>query len=340
MIIAFTRQLYILLKAGIPLLKALQIIHLQLPEGRFKDNIETVIQDIQEGKSFSESLANSPRYFSLFFVNMIKAAEISGNMTGILKDLSQHFIQQRRITRQVQSAIMYPALVLIIAVVILAVLLMYVVPVFVKIFEGLGGSLPPTTLFLITLSKFTAHWGWIFIFTIVTICISIRFASKRSAVVRRIINIIVWRLPLFGRILKLMALASFCRTLGKLLSSGITLIKGLEVLIETTPGVLMCTAIEDIKYHVEQGENLSSAMEETKVFPLTLVRMIQVGEESGKISELFLDASEDYEDEVSFAVSGMLSLLEPMLIVIMGGIVGFIVVALFFPIFTISELVK
>lgn len=340
MIISFTRQLYILIKAGIPLLKALQIICVQLPAGKFKQNLEGVVQDIQEGKSFSESLTNYPKYFSLFYVNMIKAAEVSGNLMDILKDLSQHLIQQRRITRQVQSAVMYPALVLIIAVVILIVLLMYVVPVFVKIFEGLGGSLPPTTLFLITLSRFLASWGWIFLITIVSIYGSISFAYHRIRYVRRIMNIIVWGLPLFGKLIRLMEIGSFCRTLGKLLSSGITLVKALDVLIETTQGVLLCEAMEDIKVNVEQGQTLSGAMEEAKVFPLTLVKMIQVGEESGKIADLFLDAAEDYEDEISFAVTGMLSLLEPVLIVIMGGIVGFIVVALFFPIFTISELVK
>lgn len=340
MVISFTRQLYILIKAGIPLLKALQIICLQLPPGKFKNNVEVIIQNIQEGKSLSESLQNSPKFFSLFFINMIKAAEVSGNLTGILKELSTHFIQQRRITRQVQAAFMYPILVLVIAITILIFLFMYVIPVFVRIFEDLGGTLPPTTLFLIGLSRFTVRWGWLFLTLLATIIAAITFLYCKSPYVRKLINIIVWHIPLFGKITRTLEIGRFCRTLGTLLSSGVTLAKCLDVLIETTPGVLLCESLGYIRSKVEQGESLSLSMEETGVFPLTLVKMIQVGEESGKITDIFLDAAQDYEDEVSFAVSGLLSLLEPVLIVVMGVIVGFIVVALFFPIFTISTLAR
>jgi type IV pilus assembly protein PilC len=340
MIVFFTRQLYILIKAGIPLLKALEIIYIQLPPGKFKRNIELIIQDVQEGKSFAESLGNATRFFSLFYINLIKAAEVSGNMAGILKELSLHLVQQRRITRQVQAALMYPILVLTIAILILAVLLIFVIPVFTRIFEELGGTLPPATLFLISLSKFTSHWWWIFVIILVTFFAAISLVSRKSERGSEIINACVWRIPLFGNIIKTMEIGRFCRTLGSMLFQGVTLVKGLDVLIETTPGVLLHKAIKDIRYKVEQGDTLSSIMEQARIFPLTLVKMIQVGEETGKIGELFLDAAADYEDEVTFALNGLLSLLEPLLILIMGGIVGFIVVALFFPIFTISSLVK
>ncbi len=339
-ITGFTRQLYILIKAGIPLLKTIQIISNQLPPGEFKRHIELVVEDIKEGKSFSESLSKSGRFFSLFYVNMIKAAEESGNLTGVLKELSQHLIKQRSITKQVQTALIYPIFVLIVAVFILAVLLMFVVPVFTRIFADLGGSMPPATLFLIGLSKFAVHWGWFFLILFITLCIAISFIYRKSLEGRKIINGVIWHLPLFGEIIKTTQIARFCRTLGILLSSGVTLIKGLDILIETTSTVLLRVALEDIRYRLEQGETLSTAMEETGVFPLTLVKMIQVGEESGKIVDLFLDAAEDYEEEVSFQISGLLSLLEPMLIIIMGAIVGFIVVALFFPILTLSSLIK
>jgi len=340
MVIAFTRQLYVLMKAGIPLLKGLQIVLAQLPPGKFKDSIEIIVQDIQEGKSFSESLSSAPKFFSQFYINMIKAAEVSGNLTGILKELSEHLIQQRKITRQVSAAIMYPVFVLVIAAVILIVLLMFVMPVFVRIFEDLGGSIPASTLFLINLSRFTVRWGWLFlILTFFSIIIFI-IAHRKSQAVKFITNIIIWRLPLFGHLIKTMEIGRLCRTLGTLLSSGVTLVKGLDVLLDTTTGVLLRNALGDIRLKVEQGKTLSGAMEETGVFPITLVKMIQVGEESGKIADLFIDAADDYEEEVSFSISGMLSLLEPLLIVAMGVVVGFIVVSLFFPIFTISGLVR
>jgi len=339
MIIPFTRQLYTLIKTGIPLLKALEIISAQLPSGKFKAGINTIIHDIQEGKSFSEALSASPRYFSLFYINMIKAAEVSGNLTGILKELSQHLVNSRRITRQVQAAFAYPILLLLISALILIGLLMFVLPVFMRIFQDLGGSLPPTTLFLIWLSKFTIRWGWLFLvmgmLATGTLIVLYRRTNAKYA-----INAFIWRIPLFGTVSKTMDIGRFCRTLGTLLSSGVTLVKTMEVLYDTTSSVLLQSALEDIRYKVEQGKSLSGAMEETGIFPLTLVRMIQVGEETGKIGDLFLEVAGDYEEEVTFIVTGLLSLLEPVLIVIMGGIVGFIVVSLFFPIFTLSGLVK
>jgi len=339
MVIPFTRQLYILIKTGIPLLKALQITSAQLPPGRFKTDIETIIYDIQEGKSFSEALSTTPRFFSLFYINMIKAAEVSGNLTGILKELSGHLVNSRRIARQVQAAFMYPILLLLISGAILIGLLTFVLPVFIRIFRDLGGNLPATTLLLIWLSNFTIRWGWLFLVAVLFLG-GIIFILSRRTYAKYIINAFVWRIPLFGRVTKTMDIGRFCRTLGSLLSSGVTLIRSMEVLYETTSSALLQNALEDIRYKIEQGKSLSGAMEETGVFPLTLVRMIQVGEESGKIADLFLDAAGDYEEEVTFIITGLLSLLEPVLIVIMGGIVGFIVVSLFFPIFTLSSLVK
>ncbi|MCG8431338.1 MAG: type II secretion system F family protein [Candidatus Omnitrophica bacterium] len=338
MVITFTRQLYVLLKAGIPLLRALQILNDQLTGGRFHQDIDGVIQTVQEGRSFSEALSQS-RYFSDFYVNMVKGAEVSGNMTGVFKELSEHLVRQQRITRQVQSAFMYPLLVMIMAGTIVTVLLLFVVPIFVRVFEDLGGTLPPATIFLINLSRFAVQWGWLVLAGMVMLVIGLILVSRRETG-RYYINKLLWRIPVLGKLLKLVHLGRFCRTLGTLLSSGVPLIKALDVLEETTLSVILRRAIADIRSQLESGTALSSAMEETGVFPLTLVRMIQVGEESGKITDLFLDTAQDYEEEVSYAVSGFLSLLEPVLIIIMGAIVGFIVVALFFPIFSMGTLLK
>lgn len=339
MVATFTRQLYSLMKAGIPLLRSLQIVHTQQSPGKFKSQLEMIIQSVQEGKSFSESLSYFPKEFSLFYVNMIKAAEASGNLTGILKQVSEYLMQVKRITKQIQTALMYPLFVLIIAVAILTALTIFVFPVFMKIFEDLGGELPPITLFLIKMDKFILRWGWLFILAGIILAAAAFFFSKKPTGAR-IMNNLRWHLPLFGKIIKLIEIGRFCRTIGTLLSSGVTLIKSLDVLIETTPTVLLREAIEDIRFKVEGGQNLSGAMEETGIFPLVLVKTISVGEETGKIAELFLDTAEDFEADASFSVTGLLSLLEPFLIVVMGGIVGFIVISLFFPIITMTSLVK
>lgn len=334
-VIDFTKQLYALIKAGIPLLKALQILSVQLPEGKFKGKIDDVIQQIQEGKNLSEALA-STKEFSTFYIDMIKAAEISGNMVGVLKELTSHFNQVRRITQQIRAALMYPIFVLSTAIIILTVLMIFVLPVFFKIFEDLGVGLPPVTLFLISLSKFMVRWSWLALVLGILFSIGVVLFSRRPEG-SRIINRFKWGIPLFGKIMRMTEIGRFCRTLGTLLSSGVALMKSLEALVDTTPTILLREAIAKIKDEVEAGENLSSAMEGTEVFPITLVRMVQVGEESGKFAEILLDVAQELEEEAYFRISGLLSLLEPAMIVAMGGIVGFIVISLFLPIFTMGS---
>lgn len=338
MVIAFTRQFFTLIKAGIPLLKALQIVSAQLPQSRFREDIEVIAARIQEGMSLSDALSSS-RFFSRFYVNMIKAAEVSGNMTGVLRELSAHMIRQQRIRRQVQAALMYPLLVLLMAGAIVTVLLLFVVPIFVKVFEDMGGILPPATVFLINASRFAVRWGWLAAVCAFICVLAVMILSRRERG-RFIINKVIWRIPVIGHLAKLVHVGRFCRTIGTLLSSGVTLMKAIDVAGDTSLSEIITRALSHIRSRVEEGASLSLAMEETGSFPLTLVRMIQVGEETGRISEIFTDSADDYEEEVSFAVSGFLSLLEPVLILIMGAIVGFIVVALFFPVFTMSTLVK
>ncbi|MBU0709127.1 MAG: type II secretion system F family protein [Candidatus Omnitrophica bacterium] len=213
MIIKFTRQFFILMKAGIPLLRTLKVIHSQLPKGRFKNDIEKVILGVQEGRSLSESLAEASRFFSLFYINMIKAAEVSGNLVAISKELSDFLTRQRKITKSVQAALMYPILVLVVAMAILAVLFTFIIPVFVRIFEDLGGSLPPSTLFLIGLSKFAVNWGWTILLA-GAILTFLFFLLSRKDFGKYFINQITWRIPLFGRVTKTVHIARFCRVLG------------------------------------------------------------------------------------------------------------------------------
>jgi type II secretory pathway component PulF len=189
------------------------------------------------------------------------------------------------------------------------------------------------------MSRLTVQWGWLGLLLLIIGAAGLVVMSRNPGG-RYLLNRCIWSIPVAGKLHKLVHLGRFCRTIGTLLQSGVTLVKALDVLEETTLSPILCRAISEIRAKLESGTNLSLAMEETAVFPLTVVRMIQVGEESGKIMDLFLDIADDYEEEVSFAVTGFLSLLEPMLIMIMGAIVGFIVVALFFPIFSMSTLIK
>ncbi|MDD4909431.1 MAG: type II secretion system F family protein [Candidatus Omnitrophica bacterium] len=339
LIISFTRQLSTLVKAGIPLLRALQIIAPQVQDRRFRNAVEQVLIDVEEGKSLSEALSLHRRYFSNFYINMIKAAEVSGNLAAVLKELSDYLVQNRKLLNSVRSAMMYPIFVLFMSVSILAIIMVFVIPTLTKIFADLGGDLPPATKLLIGMSNFIVEWGYLFLLGLVLFGFFIFFMSRKPAL-SRILNAWKWKFPVLGDILKMVTIGRFCRTLGTLLSSGVTILKGLEVLRETTISPLVEDALAYIYEKVEGGTNLSDAMEETGVFPLTVVKMVGIGEESGKVSGLLLEIAEDYEDEVSTALTGFISLLEPLLIVVMGVIIGFIVISLFFPIFTMGELVK
>ncbi|MBU1125354.1 MAG: type II secretion system F family protein, partial [Candidatus Omnitrophica bacterium] len=238
MLIVFTRQLYILIKAGVPLLKALQIIHVQLAAGKFKESLDFIIHEIQDGRSFSEALIAHPKFFSLFYINMIKAAEVSGNLVAVLKELSVHLIEHRRLNRQVQSAIMYPVFILLTATSILLVLLVFVLPVFTRIFQDLGANLPPATQFLVWVSNLLLRWGWLVLIVGALAGVTI-FTLARRPRGRAILDGLFWRIPLFGKIYKTMEIARLCRTIGTLLTSGVVLIKALEVLIDITPAVLL-----------------------------------------------------------------------------------------------------
>jgi len=270
---------------------------------------------------------------------MVKAAEVSGNLSGVLKELSDYLVQNRKLLNSIRSAMMYPIFVLFMAVSILAIIMVFVIPTLTKIFQDLGGELPPATQFIISLSNFILRWGYLFILGIILFCIMLLYMSRKPAL-SKVLNVWRWKLPVLGEILKSITIGRFCRTLGTLLSSGVSILKSLEVLRETTLSPLLAESLDYIYEKVEGGENLSDAMEETAIFPITVVKMVGIGEESGRVAPLLLEIAGDYEDEVSSALNAFVSLLEPILIVVMGVIIGFIVISLFFPIFTMGELIR
>jgi len=336
-VLEFTRQMALLLRSGVPILKSLEITEVQFPKGKFKNILRLVIEDIQEGLFFSEAIAKHA-CFTPLYVNMVKAGEISGNFSPALKQLADFLVRSKRLRSSVVAAIMYPALILVTSTLILGVLLMFVVPTFTRIFADMGSELPPITKFLISTGDITAKWGWL-IALVIGSAISLFALYVRTRKGAFALNRFVWNLPLFGELSKNVALERFCRCLGVMLVSGVDLVKSLEATREVLLQPVIRRALSEMLDDVQEGSALAAAMEKTTVFPLSLVRIVGVAEESGTLAKTFVEVAGDYEDEVNMAVTGMLSLLEPVMIVVMGGIIGFVVIGLFVPIFMMGSMV-
>ncbi|MFC1514739.1 type II secretion system F family protein [Candidatus Omnitrophota bacterium] len=337
-VIDFTRQLSMLMKSGIPILRSLETVGEQMPPSKMKKVVEDVIARIQEGEFLSEAFEHHTRVFPQIYINMVRAGEISGKLAESLRELSAFLVRSRRLKQKVISSIMYPILILVTAVVVLSVLMIFVVPSLTKIFDDLGGDLPPVTQFLINVSKFMGDWWFLAIIFFILLVIAYVLVKRTPKGSYRI-NILRWKMPLFGGFFKDIAIERFCHSLGVMVSSGVPLVKSLMATKEVAVDPLVKEALDLLLEKVEQGETLSASMEQAGIFPLSLVRIVNVAEEGGKISSVFLEVAADYEEELSTSLAGLIALLEPLLILFMGVIVGFIVISLFFPIFTIGGMV-
>lgn len=330
-ILDFTRQLALLMKSGVPILKSLEIVAAQIKHKRFSKILNTVISDIQEGDFLSTALERH-RCFSPLYINMIKAGEISGNFAPALKGLAEFMVRSKRLKQRVTSAIMYPVLILVTSVMILAVLMVFVLPTFTRIFSDLGGDLPGITVFLILSAEFAGKWGWVF-FLFVFLVITGFVLYKRTSRGAFAVNRFLWRLPGIGMFLRDINLERFCRSIGVMMDSGVDIVKAMQATREVLVPPVMKKAVDVMLEDIQEGSGVSQSMEKIEMFPMSLVRIIGVAEESGTLSAAFVETASDYEEEIKMTVSGMLSLLEPLMIIVMGAIIGFIVIGLFMPIF-------
>jgi len=334
----FTRQLSILLGAGVPLNQAVSIIHSPMKNKRMKAILEDVGDSIEEGTSFYEALS-STKAFSFLYVSMIKAGEVSGALVAVLKQLSEFLDKVNRTRNKVRAALAYPAFVTIVAVVILAALMIFVVPVLVNVFKTSGGELPAATQFLINISTFIADWWLAIILLIASFIVGLWFVFTNKNW-RALIDRDKSKLPVIGEIFYNFNMGRFSRILGTLLNSGMPILEALMVVKDVCGNLWMAREIERITGSLEGGGVMSELMEESQTFPLVLTRMIKIGEESGKLGDVLIEMANEYESDLDNAIMGLTSLLEPLMIVIMGIIIGFIVIALFFPLFTLGGMIK
>lgn len=332
----FTRQLATLIDAGLPLLRGLTVLAKQEPDPVLRKVIVNLAETVQGGGTFSESLAGHPRIFSKLYVNMVKAGELGGVLELVLLRLAEFQEKAQKIKNKVVSAMFYPIIVLLIAILIMGFLLVFIVPKFEAIFaDMLGGKpLPALTQFVIGASTFVKSNILVIIGAIIGMTLLLKLVAKTRKGAFVLDNFKL-RMPLFGNLTRKSSISRFSRTLGTLVTSGVPILQALNITRETAGNSVVANAITKVHDSVKEGESIVHPLEVSGVFPPMVISMIDVGEETGQLPEMLLKIAEVYDDEVDNAVAGLTSLLEPIMIVFLAVVVGTIVIALFLPLISI-----
>lgn len=332
----FTRQLATLIDSGLPLLRGLSVLAKQERDAVLKTTIDKLAGAVQGGSTFSEGLAQHPFIFNDLYVNMVKAGEVGGVLELVLSRLAEFQEKAQKIKNKIVAAMVYPAIVMVLAVAIMAFLLVFIVPKFESIFHDMLGDkpLPAITLFVIGVSSFVKNHSLILIGVIIALLATYRFASRTKRG-RWVIDRLKLRLPLFGDLIRKGAISRFSRTLGTLVTSGVPILQALNITRETAGNTVIAGAIAQVHDSVKEGESIVQPLEASAVFPPMVVSMIDVGEETGQLPEMLLKIAEVYDDEVDNSVAGLTAMLEPIMIVFLAIVVGTIVIALFTPLISI-----
>ena len=335
-ILIFTRQFSTMIDAGLPLVQCLGILAAQSDKEILKTTLTKIKEDVETGSTFSESLRKHPKVFDDLYANMVEAGETGGILDTVLNRLAAYIEKASALKAKVKKAAVYPIAILSVAVVVVAALLIFVIPTFAKMFSDFGGTLPVPTQMVINMSHFAASWkGLVVVAVVVGIIFAIRAYGKTSAG-RKNIDKLVLKLPIFGDIIRKSAVAKFTRTLGTLITSGVPILEGLDIVARTAGNVTIADAIMMTRISIAEGKTISEPLEKTKVFPPMVVQMIAVGEATGSLDAMLGKIADFYEIEVDNAVDALTSLMEPALMVVLGGVVGFILIAMYLPIFTLA----
>jgi len=339
-IVIFTRQFATMIDAGLPLVQALEILSTQVENKFLGTTLETIKTDVESGSTYADALKKHPKAFTNLYANMVAAGESGGILDTILNRLAAYIEKSMKLKKKVKGALVYPIVVSSIAIICIAVIMIFVVPTFAKMFTQMGGSLPLPTLMVMKMSNFLAGIGGLItgliLVGIVIALKQIRKNEKGQAVTDRILL----RLPIFGMLLKKVAVAKFTRTLGTLISSGVPILDGLEITAKTAGNRVIEYAVMDVRSAVSEGKTLAEPLMKSKVFPPMVTHMIAVGESTGALDAMMSKIADFYDDEVDNAVSNLTAMMEPMLMVFLGGSVGFIVIAMYLPIFKLITLIK
>ncbi len=332
-IVVFTRQFATMIDAGLPLVQALEILAKQTENPSLADVIAQVKVDVESGATYADSLRRQPKTFDALYANMVAAGEAGGILDTILSRLAAYIEKSMKLKKQVKGAMIYPAVIITVAVAVIAIILIKVIPVFQTLFAGLGADLPVPTKVILAISHFLSGWGGlVIVISIVASVVTIRQIRKTEKG-RYVMDSWLLKAPVFGPLLRKVAVAKFTRTMGTLVSSGVPILDGLDICAKTAGNKRVEYAVYDVKKAVSEGKTLAEPLEQTEVFPPMVNQMIAVGESTGALDAMLSKIADFYDDEVDAAVANLTSLMEPLLMVFLGTTIGFIVIAMYMPIF-------
>jgi type IV pilus assembly protein PilC len=335
----FSRQLATMMQAGVPLVQSFEIIGSGHEKPAMQKLVLSIKASVEGGTSLAESLAKHPLHFDDLFVNLVEAGEQAGALETLLDKIATYKEKTEAIKKKIKKALFYPAAVLVVAVIVTAVLLVFVIPQFESLFAGFGADLPGFTRMVIDLSLFVRTKGWLLIIGLVAAGWTFIYFKKRSRAMRQALDRMVLKLPIIGNILNKAAIARYARTLSTMFSAGVPLVEALESVAGATGNIVYEMAVLRMRDEVSTGQRLFRSMEQADLFPNMVIQMIAIGEESGSLDQMSAKVADFYEAEVDNAVDALSSLLEPMIMAILGVLVGGLVVAMYLPIFKMASVV-
>jgi len=326
----FTRQLSTLISAGLPIVRSLRICEELAKPGVLKNNLIDMTEDVEGGLPLSEAMAKHPKSFDKLFVNIVKAGEAGGVLDQMLERLAGFMEKSEKLKKQVISAMIYPIAVILVAGLILYGIIAFIVPKFTQMFLDMGVPLPRLTRLLIGLSKGTVKYWYLFIITPIVLFVSYRGIRSTNGG-KRVIDTIKLNIPIFGSIVRKSVLSRFARTLGTLITSGVPLLEALSIVREATGNAVVSDAIGKIHDSVREGDDIAGPLDQTRICDRMVVNMVAVGEETGELDKMLIRVADSYDDDIDALVGGLMSILEPLIIVVLGLAVAFIVISLFLP---------
>lgn len=335
----FSRQLATMMAAGVPLVQAFEIIGRGHEKPAMQELIMAIKADVESGTALAHSLEKHPKYFDALFCNLVEAGEQSGALETLLDKIAMYKEKTEELKGKVKKALFYPTAVLVVAFIVSGILLLFVVPQFQELFQGFGADLPAFTQMVINLSEFMQKYWWLVLFGIGAAVYGFVTAKKRSLAVRQSLDRLSLKIPVIGAILEKSAIARFARTLATMFAAGVPLVEAMESVAGATGNSVFEQATLRMKDEVSTGTQLQQSMRSTNLFPNMVVQMVAIGEESGSLDEMLSKVADFYEQEVDNLVDGLSSLLEPLIMAILGVVVGGLVIAMYLPIFKLGAVV-
>ena len=334
-IVVFTRQFSTMIDAGLPLVQGLTILADQMENKTFRLILKEITKDVEGGSTLAEALKKHPKVFDSLFINLVAAGEVGGILDTIMRRLADYIEKSEALKKRIKGAMTYPAVVVAIAILVISVILIFVIPVFEEMFASFGAALPTPTQLVVNMSRFLkGNIHWVIIALVALIFAFKKYRNTKGG--RKTTDSIALKLPVFGDLLKKTAIARFSRTLGTMIQSGVPILDSLEIVAKTSGNVVLEEIIFEVRASIAEGQTIADPLSETDIFPGMVVQMISVGEATGALDTMLNKIADFYDDEVDTAVDALTSMLEPLLMLFLGGAIGGLVIAMYLPIFQMA----